>query len=53
MNKAFKELCVDGTLKIEHQHLETKGLTHISHMQRDFQVKWIKLILSHVHNGQL
>ena len=53
MNDMFRELCVDGVLKPEHQHLETKGLTHISHMQRDFQVKWIRYIMNHVHNGKL
>lgn len=53
MNEAFKELYVDGALKPKHQHLETKGLTHISHLRRDFQVKWIRPILSCVHNGKL
>lgn len=36
INKPLKELCVDGALKPKHQHLETKGLTHISHMPRKF-----------------
>ena len=53
MDECLKELCVDGILKPEHQHLEAKGLTHIPHMPYDFQVKWIRFILSHVHNGQL
>ena len=53
MKEAFNELCVDGVLKPEHKHLETKGLTHILHMLRDFQVKWIRFILSHVHKMQV
>src|SRR4029434_11259044 len=53
MDTVFAELCVDGALKPEYKHLETKGLTHIPHMPRNFQVKWIRYILSRVHNGQL
>ena len=47
------ELCVNGVLKPEHKHLEDKGLTHIPHLPQSFQIKWIKYILSRVHNGQL
>lgn len=39
MDDALSQLCVDGTLKPEHQHLEAKGLTHIPHMPRGFQIK--------------
>ena len=53
MNNALAELCIDGTLKPEFKHLETKGLTHIPHLPRSFQVKWIRYILSRVHSGQL
>ena len=53
MDNALGELCVDGTLKLKHKNLEAKGLTHIPHLPRNFQVKWIRYILSHVHNGQL
>lgn len=53
MNKALNKLCVNGILKLEHQHLEAKGLMHILHMPRDFQSKWIRFILSRVHNGKL
>jgi hypothetical protein len=53
MDNTFKELCVDGSLKPEHTHLETKGLTHITHLLRNFQTKWIRYILSRVHSGQL
>ena len=50
MNQAYEALCVDGNLKPKHKHLETKGLTHILYIPRDFQGKWIRFIQSHVHN---
>lgn len=42
MDNALDELCVDGTLKPEFKHLETKGLTHILHFPRNFKLKWIR-----------
>lgn len=45
---ARNELCVNGVLKPEHKHLEDKGLTHITHLPRSFQIKWIRYILSRV-----
>lgn len=45
------EKCVNGVLKLEYQHLKAKGLTHIPHMLPDFQIKWIRFILSYVQNG--
>ena len=51
MDETLEKLCVNGMLKLEHQHLEAKRLTQIPHMPQDFQVKWIRYILSHVHNG--
>lgn len=53
MDNALSELCVDGILKPKHKHLEEKGLTHIPHLPQKFQIKWIRYILSQVHNGQL
>ena len=53
MDSALAEMSMDGTLKLEFKHLETKGLTHIPHLPQNFQVKWIRYILSHFHNGQL
>jgi hypothetical protein len=50
---ALGQLCLNGVLKPEHQHLETKGLTHIPQMPHEFQVKWIRFILNKVHNWQL
>ena len=32
MDETLEKLCVNGVLKLEHQHLETKGLTHILRM---------------------
>ena len=53
MDDSLGQLCIDGTLKLEHQHLEVKGLTHIPHMPQEFQIKWIRFILSRMHNRQL
>ena len=53
MDDVLEKLFVNGVLKLEQQHLKTKGLTHIPHMPHEFQVKWISFILSQVHNGQL
>ena len=53
MDNALAEMCVDGVLKPEHKHLETKGLTHIPHLPRNFQVKLIRYILIQFHNDQL
>ena len=39
MGSALGEMCVDGSLKLEHKCLEVKGLTHIPHLLRNFQVK--------------
>ena len=44
---------MDGVLKSEFKHLETKGLTHIPHLPRNFQVKWVRYILSWFHDNQL
>ena len=46
MDETLKSFCVNGVLKLEHQHLEEKGLTHIPHMPHNFFVKWIRFILS-------
>ena len=32
MDESLGQLCVNGVLKLEHQHIEKKGLTHIPHM---------------------
>ena len=51
MDSVLGEICIDGALKPKHKHLEVKSLTHILHLLRNFQVKWIRCILIHVHNG--
>ena len=53
MDNSLAQMCVNGVLKPEHKHLETKGLTHIFHLPCNFQVKWIRYTLSQFHNGQL
>ena len=32
MDETLEKLCVNSVLKLEHQHLEVKILTHIPHM---------------------
>lgn len=53
IDEALGELCVNDVLKPKHKHLEDKGLTHITHLPQNFQIKWIRYILSQVHSGQL
>ena len=45
MDNSLTEMCVDGVLKPEFKHLETKGLTHIPHLPQNFQIKWVRYIL--------
>ena len=42
MDNSLAEMSVDGALKLEHKHLETKGLTHNMYFPHNFQVKWIR-----------
>lgn len=53
LNQEYEAFCVDGNLKPKHKHLEAKGVIHILHTPRDFQGKWIRLILSHAHDMKL
>ena len=53
MIQEFNELCDNGVLKPEHKNLETKGLTHIMHMEWDLQTKWMRYILRRVHDMHL
>ena len=53
MDETLKVLSVDRALKLEHKHLEDKGLIHISWMPRRFSVKWIRFIISRVHERKL
>lgn len=53
MDNALGEMCVDRVLTPKHKHLEMEGLNHIPHLPKNFQVKWIRYILSQFHNGKL
>ena len=46
LQEAYEELCVDGKLKDEFKHLETKGLTHVVHFPKEFKNDWIRIFLS-------
>ena len=51
MDVVLGELFINGVLKLEHKHLEVKDLIHIPYLPQSFQIRWIKYILSQVHNG--
>ena len=53
MDETLNFLSVDGSLKPKHKHLEDKGLIHLSRMPQRFSMKWIRFILSRVHEGKL
>ena len=46
LNQAYEAMCMDGNLKLEHKHLEVKGLTYVLCMPKNFQIKWIRFVLS-------
>lgn len=53
MNEAYSTMCENGVLKEEHTHLETKGLTHLGFMPKVFEEKWVRFILSCVHDMEI
>ena len=53
MDETLKAMSVDGALKPKHKHLDDKGLVHLLCMPRRFLVKWIRFILSQVHEGKI
>lgn len=50
LDQAYNALCENEVLKLEQKHLEVKSLTHIIHMPRKFWIKWIRFVLSQVHD---
>ena len=53
MDETLSFMSVDRALKLEHKHLHDKGLIHISCMPRRFSMKWIRFILSRIHEGKI
>lgn len=42
----YQNICVNGKLKDEHIHLETKGLVHDMHVPSVFKTQWMRIVLS-------
>ena len=53
IREAYDKLCVDRILKDECKIVETKGLTRALEFPTVFKMKWIKLVLSRIHDGSL
>ena len=50
LQQTYNQICIDGKLKEEHKHLETKGLNHVLQFTKVLKKEWTKIMLSHVHN---
>ena len=53
LQETYDRLCINGKLKDEYQIVECKGLTHALDMPTVFKIQWIKIILSHIHDGSI
>ena len=53
MREAYEKLCENGVLKEEYQIIERKGLTRALKFPIVFKTKWIRLVLSIIHDGSL
>ena len=49
----YSQLCVDGLLKEENTILERQGLTYPLDFLDVFETKWIKIILSRIHDHSI
>lgn len=50
MREAYEKLCNEGILKDEFKVVERKGLTRALEFPRNFKIKWIKIIISRIHD---
>jgi len=53
IREAYDKLCVDEVLKDEYKIVENKGLTHALEFPTIFKTKWIRLVLSRIHDESL
>ena len=53
LKEAYGRLCENGKLKDEYQIIEHEGLTHALDTPTIFKTKWIKIVLSHIHDGSI
>lgn len=50
IDTSYKNLCINGKLKDDHTHLETKGLVHAMHVSIVFRQEWMRMVLIWVHD---
>lgn len=53
INQAYEKLCVDGVLKDEYKIMERKGLTRALVFPTAFKSKWVRIVMSRIHDGIL
>ena len=53
IREAYDRLCENGVLKEEYKIIETKGLAHALDFPTMFKTKWIRIVLSWIHDGNL
>ena len=53
IHQAYDKMCENGVLKEVFQIVERKGLTRALVFLAVFKIKWIRIILSRIHDGYL
>ena len=53
IREAYERLCENGVLKEEYKIVEMKGLTRALDFPTVFKTKWIRIVLSRIHDGSL
>jgi hypothetical protein len=53
ISRAYERLCENGVLKEEYKIAKRKGLTRALGYPTKFKTKWIRLVLSRIHDGSL
>ena len=51
IRETYGKLCENGALKDEFKIVERKGLTHALHFPNVFKTKWMKIVLSRIHDN--
>ena len=53
LREEYAKLCDDGVLKDELKIAQTKKLTCALNFSQNFKNEWIRIVLSHIHDGKL
>ena len=53
LRDAYKKLCDNGVLKDEYKIVEKKGLTRALDFLQLFQIEWIMIMVSQIHDNRL